>query len=120
MLSDPQSVTFNAVTYSLARISAGADQSVYAYNDTTGFKLQLTVLHAFGKRNRAVASLSWTGYSADPLVPANSILVQDQASLSINWPQVGVTTPQVNFTTQALLAWAAASGLALRIANGET
>lgn len=120
MLSDPQAITYATVSKSLAAIGRGDTQSTYQLQDSGGVKFVLVLSHNYATRNRMVCRLTRSAYSSDPLVPANSILVSASATLTVDWPQIGMTTADADNLAQALLAWAATSGLMLKVANGET
>jgi len=118
MFSDPQSVTYSTVAKSLAAISRGPEASVYRLDDS-GVVYQLLLQHQFKARRRIVARLQRDSYSADPLVPANNVLASMTATLTIDFPNVGLTAADAKLLGEALVDWLSDSNL-LKLANGET
>lgn len=119
MLTDPQSVTYAAAAKSLPSIGRGPDNSVYQLNDS-GVVYNLSISHAFAKRNRAVVRLRRDSYVTDPLIPANSQLASMSATLTLDFPTTGLTPVDAQNLGDALTGLLVTSGLLLRIANGET
>lgn len=119
MLSDPQSITYATVSKSLPRIDTGPAGSIYQLNDS-GTIYNLTISHQFAKRNRAVVRLRRDSFATDPLTPANSLLASMTASLTIDFPTTGLTVADAASLTKALTDFLAVSGIAARVAGGET
>lgn len=119
MLSDPQSFTYATTPVSLPAISRGADTSVYrAY--VAGAEYTMTISHQFRKRNRAVVRLQRDTVVQDILTPANQVSASMACTLTMDFPVSGLTTADVNNLVQALLGFVGTTGLASRIAIGET
>lgn len=117
MFADPQSVTYNAAVVSLPRIGSTADASTYMLN-SSGAIYNLLLGHQFKARNRAFARLRLDAYSADPIIPANNSLASMTASITIDYPQFGVTADDARNLGKALVAWATDANL-LKLVNGE-
>lgn len=118
MFSDPQTITYATVAKPLPKIGFGDDSSVYRLNDGVAtFRMQLS--HAFGKRNRAVARLSREVYVADPLTSGNSVVASHTATLTMDFPTVGVSPEAARDLGVALTTYLTSANL-LRLANGET
>jgi len=99
-------------------ISRDANQSVYKMSDGTAV-FTLTLGHSFKARNRVFARLQRDTYSSDPLVPANSVLASMTATITMDFPNVGITTTDVQNLANALTAFASSANV-LKLANGET
>jgi len=118
MFADPQSVTYATVAKSLPAIGRNETQSEYKLNDS-GVVYDLILAHQFGKRNRAVARLRRDSFASDPLVPANNILGSMTATLTVDFPTVGLTAADAQALAKALIAWATDANV-LKLVNGET
>lgn len=119
MFSDPQSVTYSTVAKSLPAIGRNDNQSEYKVVDSGGVVYDLILSHQFGKRSRAVARLRRDSYSADPLVPAQNILGSMTATITVDWPNVGLTPTDSAALVAALVGWASGANVAKLVA-GET
>ena len=104
-LSDPQSVTINAVAQTLARVSSSGTASVYQKDDAT---VKLSVSHQFGKRKRTLVRLDFQKIAVDPLLAVNQ-----QYSMSVNLtvdrPLTGFTVAEQKQIVDALTAYLTAS-----------
>lgn len=118
MFTDPQSVTYAAVAKSLPAISRGVDSSTYKLFDS-GVVYDLSLSHAFAKRNRVVARLKRSAIVVDPLVTATNFEASATATLTIDFPTVGLTPADAQILAKALIGWASDANL-LKLANGET
>jgi len=118
VFADPQSVTYATVAKSLAAVGRSADQSEYKLNDT-GVVFDLILSHQFKTRSRVVARLRRDNYASDPLVPAQNILASMTATLTIDFPQVGLTPADAVSLAKALRDWASDANL-LKLVSGET
>lgn len=118
MFVDPQSITYATVAKTLPAIGRAADESVYLANDS-GVVYRLALSHAFKSRNRVVARLSRESYASDPLIPTQSLLAGMTATLTIDFPKVGLMPADAQSLAKALVAWASDSNL-LKLINGET
>lgn len=118
MFADPQSITYNTVAKSLPAVGRTDSQSEYKLNDS-GTVYDLILSHQFGKRNRVVARLRRDSFSSDPLVPANNILASMTATLTIDFPLVGLAAADAQLLAKALVGFCSDANL-LKLANGET
>lgn len=118
MFADPQTVTYNAVAKTLPAISRGDTTSEYRL-DETGIVYDFTLSHQFAKRKRVVARLRRDSFSADPLIPAQNILASATATLTIDFPNVGITTAEAQLLAKALVTWLSDANI-LKLAAGET
>lgn len=118
MFADPQSVTYSTVAKSLPAIGRGDDSSEYKLNDS-GVVYDLLLQHQFKARNRAVVRLRRDSYASDPIVPTNNVLASMTATLTIDFPNVGLTPADAQALALALVGWATSANI-LKLVNGET
>lgn len=118
MFSDPQSITYATVAKSLPAIGRGENDSEYQLNDA-GTIYNLSLSHQFKARNRVVARLQRTVYAPDPLVPAQNILASATATVTVDFPNTGLTAADAQNLANALIAWATSANI-LKLLNGET
>lgn len=118
MLADPQTVTYATVAKNLPAIGRSENQSEYKLNDS-GVVYDLILSHQFKARNRVVARLRRDAFSADPLVPTQNILASMTATLTIDFPTVGLTATDAQALAKALRDWATDATI-LKLVNGET
>lgn len=118
MFSDPQSVTYATVAKSLPAVGRTDTQSEYKLNDS-GVVYDLILSHQFKARNRVVARLKRDSFASDPIVPAQNILASMTATLTIDFPAVGLTPTDAQALAKALVGWASDANV-LKLCNGET
>lgn len=118
MFSDPLSVTYATVSKSLPAISRGEAQSEYRLDDA-GVVYDLILAHQFAKRRRVVARLRRDSFAEDPLAPSQNILASMTATLTIDFPNVGLTAADAQALAKALIGFATDANI-LKLANGET
>jgi len=118
VFADPQSVTYSAAAKSLPAISRSESQSEYKLNDS-GVVYDLVLGHQFKARNRAFARLRRDSYASDPLVPTQNILASMTATLTVDFPNVGLTTSDAQALANALVGWLTSANI-LKLVNGET
>jgi hypothetical protein len=118
VFADPQSVTYATVAKSLPAIGRSDLQSDYKLNDG-GTVYLLSLSHQWKNRNRVVARLRRDSFASDPLVPANNILASMTATLTIDFPSVGITPTDAQSLAKALVSWASDANI-LKLVNGET
>jgi hypothetical protein len=119
VFSDPQTVTYATVAKSLPAIGRGETQSEYKFVDAGGVTFDLILGHQFKARTRVFARLRRDSSVVDPLVPANSIPASMTATLTIDFPNAGLTPTDAQGLAKALVAWASDANL-LKLASGET
>jgi hypothetical protein len=119
MFADPQSVTYATVAKSLAATGRGVDSSQYKLNDT-GTIYQLNLSHQFKpRRTRAVARLQRDAFASDPLIPTQNLLASMTATITVDFPTVGLTASDAQNLAVCLVGWASSANL-LKLLNGET
>jgi len=118
VFADPQSVTYATVAKSLVAVSRGDSQSEYRLSDS-GVNYKFNLGHTFSKRSRAFARLQRDSYSSDPLVPAQNILASMTATLTVDFPNFGLTSSDALALAKALRDWATDANI-LKLVNGET
>jgi hypothetical protein len=116
MFSEPQTVTINAVAKTLPRVSFGDRKGIF--EDTLGNRL--TVTHTTGRRNRHVVRLDVTKLALDPTLDGVSKEYSMSAQLIIDVPPVGFTADEQSKNAKALVDWAAAAGILLKVTSGES
>jgi len=119
MFSDPQSITYATVAKSLVKIGQGQDQSEYKLNDSGGIVYDLILGHQFKARNRAFARLRRDSVQVDPLIPAQNIPAGMTATLTLDYPSVGLANTDVQALANALTAFCSSANI-LKLINGET
>lgn len=87
-LSDPKTVTINAVPSDLARVDVTGSKSIYSKDDGL---ITLTVSHQNGKRKRAYVRLDVQKTAPDPLISATAVIYNMSAALTVDRPLVGFT-----------------------------
>lgn len=117
--ADPQSVTVNAVANSLPRVSVNDSKSVYRKDDGN---LELSISHAYSKRNRRVIRIDSRKTAADPLFPTQNTPYNMFAYVVVDVPKVGFTITEQKQIVDALTAYlTASSGAAVtRLLGGES
>ncbi len=101
--NDPQSVTANAVPYSLPRVITGTTVGRFVSADALR---ELTVdPRGSAKRRRNVARLYTKRTVLDPLGSGLSTLVQSMESITIDRPLSGVTDAEIEQDLLALIKW---------------
>lgn len=104
--ADPQSLTVSGVTESLPRISSGQNSGAFSKADGT---LNLTVSHAYGRRNRRTIRVTQSKVSADALVPSQNVRSSMSCYMVVDTPVNGYTTAEAKAVVDALVAYLAAS-----------
>jgi hypothetical protein len=114
MLSDPQSVTINAVANSLPATSRQDNASVYTKDDGN---VKLSISHTYAKaRNRRMVRIDQRKIAADPLISAQNIQYTLAAYLVVDEPVTGFTVAERNYLIQALALWLTTGSAANAIA----
>lgn len=118
MLTDPQTVTINAVATSLPRVSTEKDAASYKTADGL---VQLSISHQYGRRVRHMVRLDQSKIAADPLLAGQSLPVGMSAYIVIDVPTVGYTTVEQKYIADALVAYLAASSgsVITKVLGGE-
>jgi len=117
-LSDPQSITINAIANSLPRITTGPNTSTYQSADGL---IQLTVSSSYGKRVRRTVRVTQTKISADPYLPAQNVKQSMSFYFVFDLPLVGFTPTEAKYVSDGFITMMAASSGALwtKVLGGE-
>lgn len=102
MLTDPQSVTINAVAHSLPRVSTAVNSGSFQKDDTT---VKVDVSHQYGKRNRRLVKLTHTKIAPDPLISSTNIRYSMSVSVVIDTPVTGYTVAEAKQVVDGLTKW---------------
>ena len=102
MLTDPQSVTVNAVAISLPRTSQGPTSNVYTSAD--GNTTFTTKQNTTASRFRREVRLSNQKVAADPISAVNK-QVGVSVYLVIDEPKFGYSDAEIGYHIDALKAW---------------
>lgn len=104
MLSDPQTITIDAVPYTFNCVEPGETRSVYKTADA---KMKLTVSHLETRNGRArhLARLDVRTVAADPLTAVNAYK-DDSVYFVIDRSDFGMTNTVLDNHFQGLVAWA--------------
>jgi len=106
-LSDPQSVTINAVANTLPRVATGLNQSEYKKDDGN---VILSISHQYGRRNRRAVRLQHKKIAADPLTAGVNVEASVSFTLVIDTPKVGFyTNTELKQIADGFLAYLTAS-----------
>jgi len=103
MLSDPQSVTINAVAISLPKTSTGPTANVYSSAD--GNTTMTTKQNVTASRFRREVRLSQKKVAADPISGVNKELGVS-VYLVIDEPRAGFSDTEIGYLIDALKSWA--------------
>lgn len=108
-LTDPQTVTINAVPFTCNRIRSDGTKSVYSTADEA---LKLTISHQESKnRTRRMARLDQRVVAADPLTSENEY--KDLGVyVVIDEPEYGFADTDIDYVVQALGAWLSSATVA--------
>jgi hypothetical protein len=119
VFADPQSITYNSVAKSLPAISRGDTQSEYRLAETGGVVYDFTLIRQFKNRNRVVARLRKDAVAADPLRAGFNVQASATGTFTIDFPNVGFLTTEVQDLGRALRDWLSDANI-LKMLNGET
>lgn len=119
LLTDPQSITINAVANSLPRVSTGNHQSTYQKDDGN---VKLIVSSAYGKRTRRTARVEYRKTAQDPLFPAQNTPYSMSCYIVVDVPVVGFSVTEQKQIVDAVTAWLSASSGAnvTKLLGGES
>jgi hypothetical protein len=104
--TDPQSVTVSGTPISLPRTGSGEASGTFTSADGL---YQMTVSHAYGRRNRRALKLSASKISADPLNPSQNIKPSMSVTLVADVPINGYSVAEEKAVVDALVAYLTAS-----------
>jgi hypothetical protein len=108
MFTDPQSVTINAVPFSLPRVTNGAQSAVYASSDGN---VKLTISHQLtGKsRKRSTIRVDYRELNADPITTGHNLSYTTAAYLVVDRGDGEFTVAKVKQIVDAFTAYLTAS-----------
>lgn len=115
MLADPQSITYNSVAYSLARVGNTALSAAYRDSD---FNFELRTGHSTAKngRVRSAVSLYQRTVAADPMSPTINAEFTRTLSIVLNEPKFGFTSANRTLFVDTFLDYLRASTDAVPLA----
>lgn len=114
--ADPQSITINAVPYSLPRVQIGSSECTYKNADGT---VSLRISHQENKgRVRRLVRVDQTIIANDPLTSEPDYQTAG-VYIVVDEPKVGFTDVQLDNLVDALIAWFSTANIA-KILGSET
>lgn len=118
-LTDPQTITINAVPFTLPRVTTG--DGTATYRDATGL-VELVLASTYGKRIRHVFRLNHSKITADPFLPAQNVKVSTSQYMVFDVPIAGYTNTEIIQQFAGLNALVTASGSAVvtKLLGGES
>lgn len=119
MLSDPQSITINAIAVSLPRTSSSENKGEFKSNDSL---VAETVSHQYGKRNRHLFRIDHSKVAADPFQSGLNTKYSMSSYIVFDVPPVGYTVTEAKQVVDGFIAQLTASSGALitKILGGES
>lgn len=117
-LSDPLSVTINAVPISMPRTSSGVNSGVFTSNDGT---VKETASHTYGKRNRHLFRIDHSKIAPDPLISSQNIKFSMSSYIVLDVPVTGYTVTEAKQVVDGFIAQLTASSgsLVTKLLGGE-
>jgi hypothetical protein len=101
MFTDPQTVTINAVPYTLPRVSSDVNAGAFRTGDGA---ITYSIANTYGKRWRRTARIVHSKYAADPLFPANNAPYSMTFYVVVDVPKVGYTVAEQKQVIDGFLA----------------
>lgn len=120
MLSEPQTITVNAVAKALPRVAFGDRQGTFELKDSSNVLHTLKVSHANGKRARHTVRYDFSKTAADPLLDGVSKVYSASAYLVLDAPLVGFSNTELEQHTQALVDYLDGAGLLTKVIGSES
>jgi hypothetical protein len=121
--ADPQSVTYNAVAQSLARVSSGVNSGRFYTTGAAGSDFALELSHQYGKRTRRMARLNVGLVNPSPYATGISAYESTSVYLVVDTPATnGIVDPAVAvLSVNALTGWltATSNANALKLVQGQ-
>lgn len=113
--TDPQSVTIDAVPYSMPRVETGTSKSLYSEATEA---LKMTVSHQDSKgRTRRMVRLDKRVVAADPLTAVN-VYQTLGVYLVIDEPEYGFTIDNIDDVVQGFKTWLSTANVT-KVCGGE-
>lgn len=121
MLSDPQTVTINAVGQTLNRVTSGENKGAFRKDDGL---VRLSVSHSYpsGKGASRLVKLEHDKIASDPLMAGQSVPTGMSVHMVIQTPSVGYTLTEAKQVCDGFLSYLTASSGAIvtELLNGES
>lgn len=117
--ADPQTVTINAVPYTLPRTGFGVNDGSFKSNDGL---VDMAVSSSYGsKRTRRVIRIDFSKIAPDPLISAQNIEYSMATYVVVDTPVTGFTVAEAKYVVDGLIALlTASSGAAVtKLLGGE-
>lgn len=117
-LADPQSITINAVPYTLARTGSGPSSGAFASNDGL---VKESVSHQNGKRIRHLFRVDHSKVAADPFLSNTNAPYSMSTYIVFDVPVTGYTVAEQKQVVDGFIAQLSASSGALitKVLGGE-
>jgi len=103
--ADPQSITIDADTHSLPRISSGENTGAFQKDDTS---VRLSVSHQYGNRTRRQIRLDFNKIAPD-VFTSDNVQYSMSAYLVVDVPKTGFTVTEQKEIVDGLTAYLTAS-----------
>lgn len=118
-LTDPQTVTVNAVPHVLSRTGSGENTGAFTQDDGS---YSMIIKQSPGKRNRRMLRFYFSKVAVDPMVPTQNAPYSGSITITVDTPPVGYTVADIKQQWDGLLAnLAATSGLnTTKFLSGES
>lgn len=116
MFTDPQSVTINAVPYSMPRVSSDGTKALYSEATES---LKMTISHQESKgRQRHMIRLDRRVVAADPLTAVNAYK-SCGVYLVIDEPEFGFSDAELDYIVQGFKTWLSTANV-LKVCGSES
>jgi len=122
-LPDPQTIEYDAVVYTLPRISSSANSAqYYAAMGTTGADLRLSINNSYGKRTRRVSRLDVGLVNSNPFATGISSYESTSVYLVVDTPaQNGLVLPETaKKSVDAYSTWLINNSITLKLLQGHS
>jgi len=118
-ITDPQTLTINAIAIPLPRVAQGVDTGAFSSSDNL---VRLVVSNSYGKRTRRIARVNHRKVAADPFATGINQEYTMSAYVVFDVPRVGYTIVEQKQVIDGLMAWLTASSGAkiTQILGGES
>lgn len=120
MLTEPQTITVNAVAKNLPRVAFGDRAGTFELKDSNNVLHTLKVTHVNGKRARHTVRYDFSKTAADPLLDGVSRVYSASAYVVIDAPLVGFSNTELEQHVQGLVDYLDAAGLLTKVLGSES
>jgi len=104
--TDPQTVTINAVSVPMPRVSSGVNTGSFSKDDGS---VRMTVAHQYGKRTRRTVRIDHSKIAPDPLISSQSIRYSTSVYMVVDTPVTGYTVAEAKQIVDALTGYLTAT-----------